>query len=366
MNGKSHKSAGYTLTELLIVVTIMVILIAIALPVAKSAIEDSKVRESSRLLSSYFAMAKTRAAVTGRPCGVAFQVDPIIGGGTSAYQATQMYLAEVAAPYGGSTVGAEAVFEPDMGTTPPTYYLAFPATASDAAERAIVESLIDKGEHFIVRFDYKGDWFNVQRDSSTGKFKLSTQPPSSSLQSASLSGSATPPISGSFPFQILRSPRRVGQPRELAAGTCIDLAYCGSGINGTEFNDPTAYAAVPSLVVMFNAGGSLAGYYKASGTPTVAGGSLHFLVGRPEKVNPPSGANANHASGLNMYDPNTSNLADPTSIWVSIGRLTGSVTSTENMPDYTVVSTPTSTTDKQKYLASAREAATNRDQMGGR
>src|SRR5262245_39122878 len=62
--------SGYTLAELLIVMTIMLMLMAITLPTVRRVMEDGKVREASRQLNAYFAMAKSRALLTGRPCGV--------------------------------------------------------------------------------------------------------------------------------------------------------------------------------------------------------------------------------------------------------------------------------------------------------
>lgn len=330
----TYRCRGYTLLELLIVVSIMIILIAIALPTAKYAMEESKLRESSRVLNAYFATAKTRAAATGRPVGVAFQVDSVLGS-SNTYQVTQMYLAEVSAPYGGSTIGARARVESSG-------YLGFPDSSTDTSERSILNTLIQQGEYFMIRFDYKGDWFQCLRD-GTG-FKCGN----------SISGNAYPPSAMGamgYPFQILRAPRRVGQPVELTNGTCIDIAYCGSGPSGYEFNgDPTSsgtnvYATTPSFVLMFNPSGSLAGYYMGTHSPYAASGTAHFLIGRVEKVG---------ATGGN------SNLADPAALWVSVGRLTGSITSAENLPVLPL--TGMLMTD----LQNCRQVATSREQMGAK
>src|SRR6059058_1838879 len=70
-NPKSARRA-FTLAEMLIVVTIMIMLVAAALPVAKKVMDGSQTREASRQLNAYFAMARVRALQTGRPCGVYF------------------------------------------------------------------------------------------------------------------------------------------------------------------------------------------------------------------------------------------------------------------------------------------------------
>ena len=66
-------AAAYTLIELLVVMVILVILIATALPLAKRVMDNDRIREASRQLNAYFAMAKTHAVRTGRPCGLLFE-----------------------------------------------------------------------------------------------------------------------------------------------------------------------------------------------------------------------------------------------------------------------------------------------------
>src|SRR6187455_359143 len=92
---------GYTLMELLIVIIIMITLVAITLPVAKKIMEDGHVREASRQLNTYFAMAKARAVQTGRPCGLDFVCAAPLGDNTGIRQVTQMFLAEVPPHYAG-------------------------------------------------------------------------------------------------------------------------------------------------------------------------------------------------------------------------------------------------------------------------
>src|SRR5947208_3352673 len=73
---------GFTLLEMMIVIAIMLLLVIATLPRLKQALDESKVRESSRQLSSHFSLAKARAASTGRPCGLWF-VPEFIGDPTA-------------------------------------------------------------------------------------------------------------------------------------------------------------------------------------------------------------------------------------------------------------------------------------------
>src|SRR5687767_14549808 len=67
-----RRRRAYTLVEMLIVVSIMIMLVAVTLPVAKKTMEGQNAREASRQLHAYFNMAKARALQSGRPCGLYF------------------------------------------------------------------------------------------------------------------------------------------------------------------------------------------------------------------------------------------------------------------------------------------------------
>ena len=58
------------MVELLIVVAIGMLLIAIAIPFVRPALENNKLREASRLLNTFLVGAKARASESGRPFGV--------------------------------------------------------------------------------------------------------------------------------------------------------------------------------------------------------------------------------------------------------------------------------------------------------
>jgi hypothetical protein len=124
--------------------------------------------------------------------------------------------------------------------------------------------------------------------------------------------------------------------------------------------------------------------------------TLHFLVGKVEKMGPPAadptipaglGSNANF--GADMFDPEMSNLADGTSLWVSVSPSTGAVTTSENIPpqlDPTTSSLPnlryrytdaagntqivtldvTTLASRVEYLKMCRVIAIGQEQMGGR
>jgi prepilin-type N-terminal cleavage/methylation domain-containing protein len=378
--------AGYTLTELLVVVTILVLLVATALPVARKVMEGNRTREASRMLQAYFALAKARAVQTGRPCGLFFDLSqpppgvtdpPHASWGPAQYSSywpvrhvTKVFLAEIPPPYGGSTSQASATVV-QVGSA---HYLALlsgrMATGPDINEMRLLESLLDpKGEVFLVRFDYKEPWYRFQYNPQ-GSFPYIFE------YRGPVVGFNTPPgfdstsIRGGYPFQVLRAPRPVGSALELPRGTCIDMTYSGIGVLGRSFLPPPGppwplSSPVAGLTILFTPQGGVDSMY-LNGVPTsTPENSLFFLVGKTEKAGDPHdptnplGPPASWRHSV-FADLNESNLADPDSLWVVVSRANGQVFTTENMPDQTAAAS-----GYPIYLQRAREAALAGQQMGG-
>jgi hypothetical protein len=409
--------------------TIMLLLVVIALPTVKRVMEDGNVREASRQLNAYFAMAKARALQTGRPCGVMMicelptgftDVTPVQNQipAWPTKQITRMYLAEVPPLYSGSTIGAVAkIWDPTGGGgqrqfTPITFSNGV-ETVDSGLEGPLLLNLIVPGETFLVRFSNKGEWYQCLRgvaNNSAGYTNPSvlyflgnalTFPP----------GYNDTPIysTGAKTYQIARLARRIGNPLELSTGTCIDLAYSGMGPNdlpsgvlasgmyplsavGLGLPNIAGYGLAPlqELLVMFTPGGGMetiqlrSPVYNYVIYPTT---TVHFLIGRADKLtaNPTqSGSSTTHPTGMAMFDSNLSNLADPNALWVSVARSTGNVVTSDNLPPplsnaTASLATINAGTSQQQtinpglpgiggqatYLSYCRQLATNRDQVRG-
>jgi prepilin-type N-terminal cleavage/methylation domain-containing protein len=365
---------GYTLVELLVVVMIVLILIAAALPVAKSVMESNRTREASRQLNAHLAMARAYASRNNRPFGLWMEMDAAIGDAT-VRQITRIYLAEVQPPYSGGTTSSRGIIrrEPDPNTDP---FQFVPLTGvdvqpgppdgridTDNAELGYLRALITEGEQFLVKFDFKGDWYRCQRG-KVGDLNGYTDP-LRFYYLGPVSSSVLPPSMGNnssygFRYQILRQPRRVGNPLELSGGTCIDLQYSGMGPTGygVASNGGFKGTAGNRLIVLFSPGGAVDGLYVDS-TPLTPTGTLHFLIGRVEKINP-------DVAGQALTIDN-SNIADPNSYWVSVGRLNGSLTTAENYPDveHANHSADPWGADRAEFIQECRALATGRELTGG-
>jgi len=394
------RRGGYTLVELMVVMIIMVILVATALPLVKRVMDNDRVREASRQLSSYISMAKTRAMQTGRPCGLLLVLEPPLGvpaapfaaGPQYVRQCTQLYLAEVPPTYQGSTQGARGRILSSTLISPPgppgtfEFYPITPGpnppggNVQDDTEMQYLiggtSPLINPGEQFLVRFEHKGAWYVCQRGITPPKpaFPTFTDPNRLYYTGSTVMGVPTPLPPGindttSTPFSnpgyyytIMRSPQPVGEPMELTGGTCIDMTFSGAGQIGNGF-----IQANGSLGILFSSSGGVTGLYFDGSSPVPPDGTLHLLLGRVSKMNQPdapSQANPPHVSNMRMFSPEESNLADATSLWVSIGRANGSVTTSENVPD-TAFPGPYTIPGGATFLGIARSVATGREQMGG-
>jgi hypothetical protein len=419
---------------MLIVMTIMLVLVVIALPTVKRVMEDGNVREASRQLNAYFAMAKARALQTGRPCGIMMICDLPLGitdvvpaqnqiPPWPTKQVTTMYLAEVPAPYSGSTIGAVAKIADPTGMNGQRQFMPIIYNASGGEvfdtiwnsanagqEGPVLANLIAPGETFLVRFSNKGEWYQCMRGTA-GNSAGYTNPAVLYF----LGGASTAPpgyndtstfVSGAKTYQIVRIARRIGNPLQLTTGTCIDLAYCGIGPSNLAAGtltagmyQPTAVYARPNIagyglaplqevIVMFTPGGGIETIQLRSPVfneviyPTT---TVHFLIGRADKLtaNPTqAGSSPTHPTGIAMFDTTLSNLADPNSLWVSVSRSTGNVVTADNLPPPITSPTPNSATlysgssqqqtinpsnaaGQVTYLSYCRQLATNRDQIRG-
>src|SRR5687768_6520974 len=92
---------GITLIELLLVIFIMLLITAIAIPTMSPSIEQRRIRETSRLVTSYIQGARTRAIQIGRPVGVWIEEMPSLDGAS-----TTMFYGAVPPIYAGDSVGS--------------------------------------------------------------------------------------------------------------------------------------------------------------------------------------------------------------------------------------------------------------------
>ena len=328
---------GMTLIELLIVVFILSLLLATALPLMAPAIEEGKIRDAARQINAFLAGAKARAAEIGRPVGVWIERTEL-----ERNASVQLYLAETPPIYSGDSLGATATVTVAGGSF---------VTFVNSESLPFIVPLV--GQRFRIKFGYKGQYYGCTRAGTLAA-------PVFVLDAADVAR-VSPIDDKALPFQILLKPRRsMAAPLQLPGGAAIDLRYSGIGgvtdkFNGSsvdnnppaglEFRDNLVMPGDDPVIIDFRTSGDverLEYMYKdpidnkwklKSFAPT---GTIHLLVGKFEQVGTDAENSSDtpnpinwSASDTTMYTHNE-NIVDGRSFWISIGHRTGLVTSSKN------------------------------------
>lgn len=367
-------SSAFTLIEMLIVVSIMMILVAAGASVFRPASESRRTREAARAINVYLSSARSHAMETGRPCGVMFERNKNAAGAVTSSSVLTLQQCEVTPNYAGMSFDATVLVQDWTYDAAGALYWAgdgsnilkvlvkdntFPPNMIHRGDRVrvgnseymtIVDDPLDDGSS-PTDFPLAGAGaadpssinFNPADKTKDGVWinnhwlTLRSAPPT--LQSLWKPGVvASPPVltdwsgnPGGVTFTIQRAPvKSAVSPLQLPAGSAVDLDWSGTNTRTL----PYALEARP-FVIMFAPDGSVdeirtfwpTSYPTASGPVGLLeyGGSavaepIFMLVGRRERV-PPLHANYDPNGNPNIwtlraggwYDPN-----DP-STWIPAG-----------------------------------------------
>ena len=310
---------GFTLVELLVVVTIILILLTLTATGVKPLLEGREVREGARQVAAYIGSAQALAMARNRPVTVWVER---LDNATKPGMALQLYMAEAPAPYTGDLIGAVAVvsglvpYAYDVGTTGtaafhPNYSSALAQIvrrdSADVDGDTNVDEVIGT---YLIRFNYRGPYYRITRRNG---HSIQFQHPTAPSPRSSAAG---------VPYQIYHYDHRSAMPPlEVPNGVAIDISYSGIGATGqfpVTGNFPILFS--------FSSGGNVQ-FVSHDGGVIQPLGAIHLLVGRPEKIGAAAFAD--------------SNLADGHNLWVSIGHQTGRITTSEMMinPDLGVART---------------------------
>lgn len=368
---------GVTLLELLIVMTIMLMVTAAAIPVMMPAMQNRRMREASRLTSSFISGARARAIETGRPAGVMFERF------NGLPMAMQLSYVEVPPPYSGDTLNSTVIMEPAPPSAP-VRITGF--TAGDSSWLGLVRF----GDQ--IRLNFKGPLYTLRSvapgvpDPAAGR--AVTAPTSGSPWHLADSTGAAPPLpvaySAGVAFQIIRQPvRSSATPLQLPEGTVVDLISSGSTTLG-NFNVnasvwPPAVPLVPfNPVIMFSPNGTVDSLTAGTaGTPLRPSSAIFLLIGRRELMfditaSNPASPTAADLINKNVSDPPsaTGTSAPPQHFWVTIAHQTGQVSVAEvaaNRQDQATATDSTSLSNAvNASLAQARAFAQSPQSAGGR
>ncbi|MEN6405312.1 MAG: prepilin-type N-terminal cleavage/methylation domain-containing protein [Thermoguttaceae bacterium] len=286
-------TTGFTLIEMLIVVSIMMILVGMVATMMRPATESRRTREAARTLNVYLSSARNRAIELGRPCGVVLRC---MTSGTCAMTLDQC---EVPASYNGltenSTLVVTAVTTPSMAT--------ITGTSSD-----FDISQISVGD--TIQLNGQGPWYTVTistvTNSVTGTLSLAT----GQLIPWDATGNTV-----SYRINRLPSANNVikggARPLQLPTAAVIDLS--ASGVGTTMFGPQ-------DVIILFSPSGSIE-YLYFNGGPKYPTDPVCLLIGKRERM-----LNTYNASSP---ESNKTNYQDLNNFWVVINPQTGLVTTGE-------------------------------------
>ncbi len=320
--------SGVTLIELLLVVTIILIMMALAARQMQVAKDLRRNRETARAVSVYLGSARSTALANRRPCGVVLTLTPGIPQCVMTLQ-----QAEVPAPYAGDSIAASATVTRSGGT--------YTATLSGATN---LSTLVHQGD--VVQFNYEGPWYAINGVSGQSLTVAFSQQDQTQGQIAPWPATTTQWTGPGVPFRIYRQPynnsgahtKAVASPLQLPAGAVIDVGSSGTDAANFSTSDSTGNSPI---YIMFSPSGAIQSVYQ-NGTNFLGPVStpIFLLVGK-----------VGLARGFGVA-PVQYNYQDVESLWVVISPQNGLVTvapvgSTTN-------STPQSLTDSRGMARNAQ------------
>ena len=386
--------AGATLIELLLVITIMLVLVAAAIPVVRPALADRKVREAAREFGGLVARAKSLAVARNRPITITFDrvttADKIDTPSSQLNLVNRVYLAESPLPYAGMMPESRVWFRYDstapIGQQTTVWFYPFldgipadsynPLTEPDKLDLRMHS--LNQGVYlyppnsgpFTIRVGRPAYSITVRR-LATGEY-VWVEP--TTLVSATGGPYLAQRYRGGASFEVLLPPVRLNEkPLEFPTGTVVDLRWSGLSQQNTAFGFYAEYTAAPyNYVIPTNFTSSftilpsgavsnvsnvffdtrnvatnvLTAMTPAAST-TPSGGSLFFLVGTVKQGMRP--------------EPNQNNLTDRSNLWVTVSSANSNV-STANVSQLFPV--PALTTPV--HVPEARAFAITADGIGGR
>lgn len=291
---------GFTLVELLVVITIILALATIAIGVSVPDVQTRRLREASRLINAFLLGAAARAAETGRPVAVI-----IVADASQSLMSRTLKYAEVPPPYAGDTLNeSRAVINRHIGSqaeiqlTPDADGTITPNNKSivDTAWRGQTPDLdlIRVGD--LIQFNYQGHFYQIVQisDRNLNLFII---------QASNTTNRVLQPKFVAMSYQIFRQPvASAAAELELPESVVVDLGQSGPG---------TFRFSPGSVTIVFSPGGTVPSYMNG-GSVIPASRPFYLLVGKREQVE----------TGANLDDFET--------IWIAVNNQTGLVTSVEN------------------------------------
>ncbi|MCE5267715.1 MAG: type II secretion system GspH family protein [Planctomycetaceae bacterium] len=349
----ARPSRGFTLVEMLVVVTIMVLLMGFAATRIVPATQSRRSREAARALNVYLSSARNRAMETGRPYGVILHR-------FGALPCTMSFDNYEESPYSGKTNDAvvmvwdQSSTWPDGSTILRVQIRGIPGAPPQAADFS--NDTIHRGD--LMQLNAQGPWYTIIEDptvipskdfalTSNGGIDFNTGitvtngwitnrwltlrlEPQYHQQTAWTAGWSQPML---FGIKRRRTSTLSPSPLQLPAGAVVDLAASGP--------NPAAPFGVNDVMILFSASGSVQSISVGVAPPMAITDPIFLLVGKRERV------------GQSVATPTPDNRSqwanwqDLDNIWVVINPLTGTITTSNVAPGASIAASRSLATDAQ-------------------
>lgn len=309
---------AFTLVELLVVMAIILLLAAVALPSVRTLLHGQKVTQASRMVQAHVESAKARAIASSSHVAVVLERQSNENNTT-----TRLSIGQVFPPYQGDITGATGVLGDMRSLNANVADGYYDQITLDPLYASLVDSGVF-GEGDFIQFGDRENLFLIESWNKVGALSIITfaNPPyvnrggtNYALQEAQLpsSGNAT------VPFRIFRKPTKsFVQSTVLPRGTCVDLSVSGVGPSGNDF---FSNAALPVMIV-FDERGTIAYVTDGASAPERVSGIVHLLVGRTEQVSTTAPLSVKLDTDPTSFN---ANINDKENSWVSINPYSGAV-----------------------------------------
>ena len=259
--GRSQR--GFTLVELLVVVFILLLVSAVSIPIVAPALQGRHVREASRQINSYFAVARDTALRNGRPVGVSierFVSKDDQGNAVGLISDMSVLLQQVEVPenYSGDMADSEMILEcTQFGGTEaglPPIAIRIVSMGVPPSQDVGWTDLIRIGDQIRLGTQkkvYEITWTSTDLTKTRGSYLLSSDTPSFDGTTPSTQFWAITPVDGNYVMPT-GAPARLPLPlptMPTASKFMCDLPPLRGQIQDLAFDATAFYIKVPYTII---------------------------------------------------------------------------------------------------------------------
>jgi prepilin-type N-terminal cleavage/methylation domain-containing protein len=305
---------AFTLVELLVVMTIMVLLVAASVPMLKPMFDSQKTKNAADTVAAALQRVRFKAMEEQATCGIQF--DRFTEGNASNVS-LRMRLLKSRGAY---------INQPNVRVRVENGVIKFYQSASgEWGSSSSIPTPTEWNAHVndgdSVQFGRQGRFYKLEENSKT---KLA--PPFEFIPHPNEEKGFYLPKNSTddaMEFKVLQSPQAsLTPPVVLPRGTVVDLEFSSGYFSNAEI--PFSNATNGEIKIIFSPAGYIDKFEVNGNSYTPSGGLIYFCVGEWDRQT--------ISSGTTLAEDGKNNIEVPTSFWITIHPKTGQVRITETAP----------------------------------